>query len=251
MLGSANCLHASSVTFNCVTVATLTSGVWTSFACRFDWRVPPASSWLSWYLFATTLARTASVEVLLHRIFRHSCNGTITIAVSGCVKIRDTGEGMRKLSLLTKTSDCPPDAPGTSVKTAASLSGMTSKSSASEVHPCRDTGWSRLPSSRHSATEVSGSLHFLSSQQSGQHVAPFRAEPHRRASFDALTRVAIKLPCASEQPNVSLFLRMQDFETYFFMLPIIGFNANFLPFLGTLVGLVNAPGCHCSLVVHL
>ena len=60
-------------------------------------------------------------------------------------------------------------------------------------HPCRDIREGRLPSSR-PPQGTSDSLRFLS-QESGQRIAPIRAEPHGRASFDALTRFAIKLPC--------------------------------------------------------
>ena len=58
-------------------------------------------------------------------------------------------------------------------------------------------------------------------------------------------------PKHSEQPDVSPYLWMSDYEMYFLLFSVIGAPVNSFGFLGASVKFVNAFCCHCFLAVRL
>ena len=155
--------------------------------CRFDQHVPPTSHWLSLHLFAPTLAPLQHPSLAPS----HLQAPAMTLFPSQCLAVSGSGtseEGFCKLSLLTKTSNCPKNVLWHKSRQQRFCQGRP-RNHRRLNHPCRDIRLGQLPSSR-LPQRISDCLHFLS-QQSGQYTPPSRSEPHGRASFGVLTHVAM------------------------------------------------------------
>ena len=185
---SANC-RMPAPCFNFVTVAALTNGVSTYFHVGLIGTFLPhrpdslyTSSHQRWF--------HTSIEVHLHRVF------TATAPFpSQCPAVSGFGtpeEGLRKLSLLTKTSECPLDVLRHKSRQQHFCQGRP-RNRRRLNHSCRDIRRGQLLSSQ-PPPGISSSPHFLSHQSGQEDTLPSRSEPHGRASFNVLTHVAMRLP---------------------------------------------------------